>query len=264
MKLSDYLMDFGRVVAYYPNLKKVTKSTTATILLCQLVYYHKRQISNLKSSEITPRELWVKKNNRELTWETGLTYEEQKTARKCLRDLGILEERRVHRQIGNYYRVNFDVLNDLWDIANSKPEELVPEDDEDEYEIKTGLSDTDKVYKSKLKSLEIIRDKIQTKLAVTADDDKWNKFIRFAYEREHKHNEKVEIFLDWAVKEGFNPIYWTPEKLKTLYPRAFMNTKTTTDKAKQPDNSFVAPLPKDEKKDVAPMPQDLKVQRELF
>ena len=43
MKLTDFLQDVGRPVAYYPSMRKITGSTNATILLCQLIYWCGKQ-----------------------------------------------------------------------------------------------------------------------------------------------------------------------------------------------------------------------------
>ena len=266
MKLSDYLMDFGRVVAFYPNLKKVTNSTTATILLCQLMYWHKKQVSNLKESEIKAQDKWLKKNNRELTWETGLTYEEQKGARKRLRELGLLREQRVQRQQGNYYRVDFDKLNELWDIAMAKPEEDIPENDDDELNTsgRDGEGNSKKKesnYDKTSKKLSAIRAKIENKLNLIAEGKRWDEFVAFALAREERYNEPIDVYLDWAIGEGFDPVYWTPDKMKTTYPRAFAKNSNNKDVS---SGSFISPLPKIEEKKVAPMPDDLKVQRKLY
>jgi hypothetical protein len=39
MKLTDFLQDVGRPVAFYPSLRRITGSTTATLFLCQLIYW---------------------------------------------------------------------------------------------------------------------------------------------------------------------------------------------------------------------------------
>jgi len=82
MRLTEYIKNLGPAIAYYPNLKKVTHSTTASILLCQLLYWTDKTTNG-----------WIDKTQYEIEDETGLTYNEQKTARKVLRDLGILFEK---------------------------------------------------------------------------------------------------------------------------------------------------------------------------
>ena len=81
MKLTNYIIDMGRVVAYYPKLRLVTGSTTATILFCQLLYWLDKTSDG-----------WIYKDSYDITEETGLSIYEQQTARKVLIELGVLTE----------------------------------------------------------------------------------------------------------------------------------------------------------------------------
>lgn len=105
MKLTDFISDIGRPVAYYPGLKKITKSTTATILLCQLIYWTGKQAD---------QNGWIYKTSADLEDETGLTYDEQKTARTQLIKLGFIEEiyRRLDHQMA--FRIMANAINDNW------------------------------------------------------------------------------------------------------------------------------------------------------
>lgn len=105
MKLTEFISDVGRPVAYYPGLKKITKSTTATILLCQLIYWTGKQADP---------EGWIYKTSDDLEEETGLTYDEQKTARTQLVKLGLIEEvyRRLDHQMA--FRIMANAINENW------------------------------------------------------------------------------------------------------------------------------------------------------
>lgn len=105
MKLTEFISDVGRPVAYYPGLKKITKSTTATILLCQLIYWTGKQADP---------EGWIYKTSADLEEETGLTYDEQKTARTQLVKLGFIEEvyRRLDHQMA--FRIMANAINENW------------------------------------------------------------------------------------------------------------------------------------------------------
>ncbi len=105
MKLTEFISDVGRPVAYYPGLKKITKSTTATILLCQLIYWTGKQADP---------EGWIYKTSADLEEETGLTYDEQKTARTQLVKLGFIEEvyRRLDHQMA--FRIMANSINENW------------------------------------------------------------------------------------------------------------------------------------------------------
>lgn len=125
MKLGDLLTSIGRANAYYPNLTKVTKSTKATLFLSQLCYWEGKQQDT--------RNHWIYKSAEEMELETGLTRREQEGARKILKELGILEEMyaRIPRTL--HFRVNFDVLERLWqeyqDEAMHEMDKLISQDE---------------------------------------------------------------------------------------------------------------------------------------
>ncbi len=104
MRLSDFLCDVGRPVAYYPKLADILGGVKQGILVCQLLYWTDKT-----------RDGWIYKESKQLQSETGLSYEEQKVARGYLDKLGVLESRynRLSHKIG--FRVNIDRLNQLWD-----------------------------------------------------------------------------------------------------------------------------------------------------
>jgi hypothetical protein len=105
MRIADFLEDSGRIVAYYPELVRLTKSVTANVLLCQFVYW--------RGKERGPNG-WLYKTQPEITKETGLTRTEQSTARKRLRELGVLEEEKRGVPARLFYRVNLKKLLKLW------------------------------------------------------------------------------------------------------------------------------------------------------
>ncbi len=109
MKLTEFISDVGRPIAYYPGLKKITKSTTATILLCQLIYWTGKQADP---------DGWIYKTSTELEEETGLTYDEQKTARAQLVKLGFIEDeyRRLDHQLA--FRIMKEPIDAAWEIVN--------------------------------------------------------------------------------------------------------------------------------------------------
>lgn len=114
MKLTEFLSDIGRPVAYHPGIKRITGSTTATILLCQLIYWTGKQADP---------DGWIYKTSAELEEETGLTYLEQTTARKVLIARGLIEEiyKRLDHQMK--FRVMADAIEQEW----GKRESYIPE-----------------------------------------------------------------------------------------------------------------------------------------
>jgi len=279
MKLSNYIIDVGRPIAYYPELKKVTGSTTSSILLCQLLYWSDR----IKDS----RDGWIFKDSLEIEDETGLTYYEQKTARNLLVSKGLIEEeyKRLDHRIG--FRVNQENLNLAWEEAiHRKSERLVvveevpdepkiatPEKTEPEGMINpnTGRRTDAKVKgniadgtfaaltapaNKKVNRLYEIKDKLQKKFHIVTEGVKWEKFINFVYDREINFNQPLDAFINWSLKNGFDPIYWTPEKMKTLYPQAFMD--------KEINESNDIKLPDRVEKEIAPMPKDMGRKKTLY
>ena len=105
MKLSELLAGIGRPVAYYPGLRRVTRSTTATIFLCQFVYWTGKEASG---------DGWIYKTAEEIEEETGLSYDEQLTARKSLVKSGLIEERYKRLEHQMFFRANLTKLDEMW------------------------------------------------------------------------------------------------------------------------------------------------------
>ena len=281
MKLTRFIIDMGRVVAYYPGLKKLTGSTTATILLCQLLYW---------ASKSKP-DAWTWKTSDELEEETGLTYYEQKTAREILVEKKFLEEEYKRLDHTIRFRVNQDEVNNQWEMlegvaseeVEQKPAEKSPKlvptpaplpemskeparevtfseflhsKDGDLVDGVINASNSPGIIKMREKSK--MRDKIEKVLQVIAENKKWEAFIDFAYNREKVNHESLDRFLGYAIEQGFNPIYWTPEKMKTLWPQAFIGTEQSAIK-----EDFVQKLPEVIEETYAPMPKNLGRNKEL-
>jgi hypothetical protein len=275
MKISNTLMNLGRVVAYHPNLKKITNSTTATILLCQLLYWTPKS-----------KDGWIWKTVDEIEEETGLTQYEQKTARESLIEEGLIffEFKRLDHT--SRYFVNQKKLDALWEKVFGKEEAEKPQptvDTQAQFEelfgkapeqLKVSASrvapekkgdavDAMIAYSTspvalKIEKMKEIREQLETKLDIICDDAKWNKFIEFAYTRQEKYSEPVDVFINYALREGFHPIYWTPEKCKTVYPQAFKK-----DTSNEPVADFVEKLPDIKEEEYAPMPKSIGRQRSL-
>ncbi|RKE35262.1 hypothetical protein B0G76_1323 [Paraburkholderia sp. BL23I1N1] len=100
MRVADVLRELGRPIAYYPFLARYLGGVNAAVLFCQIFYWQDKATS----------ELGVHKTSAELENETGLSYEEQRSARAALRDSGVLieTEKRIEHKI--YFRVDEDAL----------------------------------------------------------------------------------------------------------------------------------------------------------
>jgi hypothetical protein len=109
MKLSEVLTDIGRPIAYYPGLRKITGSTNATIFICQLIYWHGKQAD---------KDGWIFKDSAEIEEETGLSYDEQFTARKRLLARNLIAERNDRLDHKMYFKIKFDDLDESWNSRN--------------------------------------------------------------------------------------------------------------------------------------------------
>lgn len=284
-------MDLGRPVAYYPELKQVTGSTTATILLCQLLYWTPRT---------KHKDKWIYKTNYEIEEETGLTYNEQKTAKKALKDIGIIdyEVKRLDRT--TRYRVMEEQLNLMWESVKEGATQLInppPVDGEDEEpdeespeeyfnkEWEKGKEERDKFKENtmtdirrrketekkdlvdsivdtknsygmkKAEKISEITLKIEKKLKINPVGRYWESFIEFVYVREKK-GEKIEKFLKWLTEqEDFEVKYWSPQRMITYYPQAFIN--------KDSEENFVTKMPERREKVIAPMPDSVASKKRL-
>jgi len=290
-------MDLGRPVAFYPELKKLTGSTTATIFLCQLLYWTPRT---------KHKDKWIYKTNYEIEEETGLTYNEQKTAKKLLSELGIIDYEVKRWDRTTAYRVEEEHLNTLWediktgstkeietpivdeeyDENDDKESEESPEEyfnkkwedgkgkrEEFEKAIKKGaikkigkgldlvdgVIDATKSYgMKKANKIEEISLQIEKKLHINISGDKrWDGFVEFAYINESK-GQPVATFLNWLTsQDDFELKYWPPQRMITFYPQAFIEEE----KAKPIENWGDAPVEKNEEV-YAPMPESLSRRRQ--
>jgi hypothetical protein len=111
----------------------------------------------------------------------------------------------------------------------------------------------------KMRAKISIKQKIEKKFGVIADDKRWDAFIEFVHNRQEKENQSIERFIDWAIQEGFNAMYWSPEKMKTLWPQAFIKADNS-----KPREDFVEKLPEKKEEECAPMPTDIGRKRELY
>jgi hypothetical protein len=110
MKPSEILIDIGRPVAYYPGLRRIAGSATATIFLCQFLYWTGKEKGG---------DGWIYKTSDEIEEETALSYEEQKTARRRLVENGLLKETNARLEHKMYFRIDLDRLDLLW--RNGEP-----------------------------------------------------------------------------------------------------------------------------------------------
>ena len=112
MRPSESLKIAGKPIAYYPKLAKPLGSTNASILFSHFFYWHDK----------TQHELGIYRTAEEIELETGLSVQEQRTARAKLKERGILieTEKRIEHRI--YYKLDLDAFDDLM-LQHSRSEE---------------------------------------------------------------------------------------------------------------------------------------------
>lgn len=103
MRPSEALKLHGKPIAYFPQLAKPLGGSNASILFSHFFYWNDKGGS----------ELGIYRTAQEIEEETGLSVQEQRTARAKLRERGILieTEKRIEHRI--YYRLDLDVFDEL-------------------------------------------------------------------------------------------------------------------------------------------------------
>ena len=116
MRPSESLKIAGKPIAYYPKLAKPLGSVNASILFSHFFYWHDK----------TQHELGIYRTAEEIELETGLTVQEQRTARDKLKKRGVLieTEKRIEHRI--YYKLNLDAFDDLMLQHSGNAESTAP------------------------------------------------------------------------------------------------------------------------------------------
>ena len=121
MNPSTMLKNTGRAIAYRPNLARLFGGVIAEIFFEQIFYWQD------KADPV----LGVYKTQEELEIETGLSRKEQETARKLLREKGVLIETHKRLEHRVYYKIDCEKLDELLaTLANDTNEHSrMPESD---------------------------------------------------------------------------------------------------------------------------------------
>jgi hypothetical protein len=116
MRPPDLLKGIGRPVAYYPRLRDIAGSTQAALLLSQLIYWLGKEAGAdgwlLKRGRLDPEDPagTIDPSHQSIEFETGLTYKQQKVARRQLRTRGLLHEKRRRIENELFFRVDTEQL----------------------------------------------------------------------------------------------------------------------------------------------------------
>ena len=116
MRPSESLKVAGRPIAYYPKLAKPLGSVNAAILFGHFFYWHDK----------TENPLGVYRTAEEIEEETGLSVQEQRTARDKLKKRGVLieTEKRIEHRI--YYKLDLNAFDDLMLQHSGSEESTAP------------------------------------------------------------------------------------------------------------------------------------------
>lgn len=95
----------GGSVLFHPDFVRITDSVTASLMLSQALYWTRTWLTQPEQSGVNG---WFWKPIKEWQDETGLSRREQETARKILRQLGFLEEKKQGMPAKLYYRLDLD------------------------------------------------------------------------------------------------------------------------------------------------------------
>lgn len=95
----------GRPITFYPSISKAIGSVKAGVFLSNFLYWE-----GLQSAD---NDGWIYKEMSEIFQETALTRNEQESARKRLRDLGILTEKKKGIPPRTYYCFNWQKMDEI-------------------------------------------------------------------------------------------------------------------------------------------------------
>ena len=94
----------GRHIAFHRRLVDLTDSVKAALLLSQSIYWTRR------GRDIAQSGGWFHKTTEQWAWETGLSAKEQRLARDALKNLALIDERRMGVPPRVYFRLQAEQL----------------------------------------------------------------------------------------------------------------------------------------------------------
>ncbi len=103
----------GRRIAFLPRLVDLTDSVKAALLLSQSIYWTHR------GRDIAQTGGWFHKTTEQWTWETGLSPKEQRLARDTLKNLALVDERRMGVPPRVHFRLQMDHLGNCLSDQNT-------------------------------------------------------------------------------------------------------------------------------------------------
>jgi len=172
LSASDLMRTIGRPIAYHPALARMVGGVNAAIFLSQLIYWDER---------MEDAELGVYKTAEQWEAETGLSVREQTTARRQLRDRGLITE--THKRIEHklYFKLDRDAFDRL--IAGAADTEYPEQQNVDSLNAETQFGNSESANTETPKSAIPEPPKAQF---VNKDRDYYRDYRRKKYQKKKK------------------------------------------------------------------------------
>ena len=122
--IGQVLSEIGYPVSYYSRVARVVGGLRPGMFLCQILYWTGGKDGKRRGHD---PDGWVYKSRSEIREETSMTRDEQETARRKLRALGILEEKKAphphtFREV-LYFRVDMGKLHEVYEAFWAEQDE---------------------------------------------------------------------------------------------------------------------------------------------
>lgn len=104
---------FREPITFHPTYVEITGTVTAALLLSYACYSSDRMLNDQMQGDLPDFDGWLHKSQDDWTRDTGLSRRELESARRRLREMGLLQEKRVGTPARLVIKVDFDRLSDL-------------------------------------------------------------------------------------------------------------------------------------------------------
>lgn len=104
---------FREPITFHPTYVEITGSVTAALMLSYACYTADRMLNEQMQGDLPDFNGWLHKSQDDWTRDTGLSRRELEGARRRLREMGLLQEKRVGAPARLLIKVDFDRLSDL-------------------------------------------------------------------------------------------------------------------------------------------------------
>nr|DAK44140.1 MAG TPA: FaeA-like protein [Caudoviricetes sp.] len=206
MRPSESLKIAGKPIAYYPKLAKPLGSVNASILFSHFFYWHDK----------TQHELGIYRTAEEIELETGLTVQEQRTARDKLKKRGVLieTEKRIEHRI--YYKLNLDAFDDLMLQHSGNAESTAPKCNINSPELQnqhSGSEESTAVIRTEDLTVDLTEDlTVNTYLSAEAETER--PVVAKATSKATKHEADLALLAEHGITGQIAEDFLTIRKAK--------------------------------------------------